>query len=192
MRLRKVKNALEILNESKYIISNPEEFKGEYKKVFKNNNPIHLEIGMGKGDFIIGMAKKHPNINFIGLEKYESVQVRAAQKLVDINLPNLRLIRLDASNLDKVFDKEIDTIYLNFSDPWPKTRHAKRRLTSSYFLNIYDSVFKGKPHIIQKTDNNISCYNNSYEIGEQRNFEESNLYEFDTEQEEKTSGCIII
>ena len=112
MRLRKVKNALEILNESKYIISNPEEFKGEYKKVFKNNNPIHLEIGMGKGDFIIGMAKKHPNINFIGLEKYESVQVRAAQKLVDINLPNLRLIRLDASNLDKVFDNlKIDYSY---------------------------------------------------------------------------------
>lgn len=170
MRLRKVKNALEILNESKYIISNPEEFKGEYKKVFKNNNPIHLEIGMGKGDFIIGMAKKHPNINFIGLEKYESVQVRAAQKLVDIDLPNLRLIRLDASNLDKVFDKEIDTIYLNFSDPWPKTRHAKRRLTSSYFLNIYDSVFKGKPHIIQKTDN-IGLFASSIESLTQYGYE---------------------
>ena len=111
MRLRKVKNALEILNESEYIISNPEEFKGEYKKVFKNNNPIHLEIGMGKGDFIIGMAKKHPNINFIGLEKYESVQVRAAQKLVDINLPNLRLIRLDASNLDKVFEVRLFSFF---------------------------------------------------------------------------------
>ena len=153
MRLRRVKNALETVENSKYIILKPESKKGEYKKIFGNNNPIHLEIGMGKGDFIIQNAINHPEINYIGLEKYESVQMRAVQKLEELDIPNLRLIHMDAENLGDVFDKEIDVIYLNFSDPWPKNRHAKRRLTSSYFLNIYDSVFSGKPHIIQKTDN---------------------------------------
>ncbi len=153
MRLRRVKNALETVENSKYIILNPENHKGEFKKVFGNNNPIHLEIGMGKGDFIIQNAINHPENNYIGLEKYESVQMRAVQKLNDLDIPNLRLIHMDAENLNDVFDKEIDTIYLNFSDPWPKNRHAKRRLTSSFFLKIYDSVFCGKPHIIQKTDN---------------------------------------
>ena len=153
MRLRRVKNALETLENSKYIILNPEKHKGEYKKVFGNNNPIHLEIGMGKGDFIIQNAINHPENNYIGLEKYESVQMRAVQKLEELDIPNLRLIHMDAENLNNVFEKEIDTIYLNFSDPWPKNRHAKRRLTSTFFLNIYDSLFSGKPHIIQKTDN---------------------------------------
>jgi len=153
MRLRRVKNALETVENSKYIILNPEDHKGEFIKVFGNNNPIHLEIGMGKGDFIIQNAINHPEINYIGLEKYESVQMRAVQKLNELDIRNLRLIHMDAENLKDVFDKEIDTIYLNFSDPWPKNRHAKRRLTSSYFLSIYDSIFRGKPHIIQKTDN---------------------------------------
>ena len=153
MRLRRVKNALETVENSKYIVLKPEDHKGEFKKVFGNNNPIHLEIGMGKGDFIIQNAINHPEINYIGLEKYESVQMRAVQKLNELDIPNLRLIHMDAENLKDVFDKEIDTIYLNFSDPWPKNRHAKRRLTSSFFLSIYDSVFSGKPHIVQKTDN---------------------------------------
>lgn len=153
MRLRKVKNALEIVEASKYVIKNPEELKGNFKSLFNNDNPIHLEIGMGKGDFVIGMAKKYPNINFIGLEKFESVQVRAVQKLEEEEVPNLRLLHMDACDVDKVFDHEIETLYLNFSDPWPKARHAKRRLTSDYFLKIYDSIFTGEPHIIQKTDN---------------------------------------
>lgn len=153
MRLRNVKNAKEIVNNSNYVINNPEEYIGNYKKIFNNNNPINIEIGMGKGNFIIGMAEKYPNINFIGIEKYESVMVRVIEKLNNIDLPNLKLIRMDAKDIDKVFNKEIDTIYLNFSDPWPKTRHAKRRLTSLYFLELYDKIFISTPHIIQKTDN---------------------------------------
>lgn len=155
MRLRNVKNAINIVNESNYVIKNPEEYIGNYKKIFNNNNPINIEIGMGKGDFIIGMSKKHSNINFIGIEKYESVMVRAIEKINEENIPNLKLIRMDAINIDSIFKKEIDTIYLNFSDPWPKKRHAKRRLTSNIFLEKYDKIFKKNPHIIQKTDNTL-------------------------------------
>ena len=153
MRLRNVKNAASIVENSNYVISNPKEFIGKFQSLFNNNNPINIEIGMGKGDFIIGMAQKYPNINFIGIEKYESVMVRAIEKLENIELPNLKLIRMDAIEIDKIFDKEINTIYLNFSDPWPKKRHAKRRLTSEIFLKLYDKIFIGVPHIIQKTDN---------------------------------------
>ena len=153
MRLRNVKNAKNIVDNSKYVINNPEEYIGNYQKLFNNDNPINIEIGMGKGDFIIGMAKKYPDINFIGIEKYESVMVRAIEKLENIDLPNLFLIRMDAIEIDKVFNKEINTIYLNFSDPWPKKRHAKRRLTSEIFLKLYDAIFISTPHIIQKTDN---------------------------------------
>ena len=153
MRLRNVKNAKEIVENSEYVIKNPEEYIGKYKDLFNNENNINIEIGMGKGDFIIGMAKLYPNINFIGIEKYESVMVRAIEKLENEYLPNLKLIRMDAINIDKIFNKEINTIYLNFSDPWPKSRHYKRRLTSPIFLNLYDKVFIDKPYIVQKTDN---------------------------------------
>ncbi len=153
MRLRNVKNANAIVNSSVYTIVNPEEHKGHFKELFNNDNPLHIEIGMGKGDFIIGMAKKYPNINFIGIEKYESVMVRAIQKVDGIELPNLKLICMDAKTINEVFDHEVDTLYLNFSDPWPKTRHAKRRLTSDLFLKLYDDIFINNPHIIQKTDN---------------------------------------
>ena len=153
MRLRNVKNAKEIVSNSKYIINNPKEYKGKYKEIFNNNKPICLEIGMGKGDFIINMALEHPDINFIGLEKYQSIIVRAIEKLEKLELNNLKLICIDAKELDTVFDQEIDTIYLNFSDPWPKKRHAKRRLTSDTFLPIYDKLFTGTKRIVQKTDN---------------------------------------
>lgn len=153
MRLRNVKGAKEIIDNSSYIIKNPIDYKGDYQKVFGNNNPIHIEIGMGKGDFIIENAKKYPNINFIGIEKFDSVIVRAVQKLENEEIPNLKLIKIDANEIDDVFDKEISVIYLNFSDPWPKARHAKRRLSSEIFLNKYDSVFIDKKRIIMKTDN---------------------------------------
>ena len=153
MRLRNVKNAKELVSSNRYVINNPEEFKGKYKKVFSNSNPIHLEIGMGKGNFIIDMAIKHPDINFIGIERYESVLVRALEKVNDQEIPNLRFICMDAIRLEDVFAKEIDCIYLNFSDPWPKKRHAKRRLTSNVFLPIYDKIFRNDSLIIQKTDN---------------------------------------
>ena len=153
MRLRNVANAKEIVENSKYTINKPRSHRGKYSDIFGNSNPIHIEIGMGKGNFIIDMALKHPDINFIGIERYESVLCRAIEKLEKVDIPNVRLICLDALCLDEVFDHEIDTIYLNFSDPWPKKRHAKRRLTSHIFLNIYDSLFKNDKLIIQKTDN---------------------------------------
>mgnify|MGYP002860306287 CR=1 FL=1 len=153
MRLRNVKNSSLIINEGKYYISNPEYYKGRWNKLFNNNNPIYIEIGMGKGKFILENAINNPDINYIGIEKYDSVIVRAIQKsnLVDIN--NLYLVRMDAKDLNSIFDKEIDTIYLNFSDPWPKERHAKRRLTHERFLRLYDSIFKDNKTIFMKTDN---------------------------------------
>ena len=153
MRLRNVKNKDEILNSTDYLEITPNENKSKWNKVFGNNNPIHIEIGMGKGDFIIENAIRYPNINFIGIEKYSSVLARAVEKLYDKELPNLRLIRMDANFIEDVFDKEIDTIYLNFSDPWPKKRTAKRRLSSDMFLNKYKNLFKKDHNIIMKTDN---------------------------------------
>lgn len=154
MRLRNVKNAREIVDNSSFVVHNPEEYKGKYHSdVFKNNNPIHLEIGMGKGNFTIDKAIKNPDINFIGVEKYESVLCRALEKLEDKQLPNVKIICVDAANLGDIFEQEIDVIYLNFSDPWPKKKHAKRRLTSHIFLPIYDKLFKNDKIIIQKTDN---------------------------------------
>lgn len=153
MRLKNVKGANEIIIKGKYYIDNPYEYIGKWKRVFDNDNPIYIEIGMGKGNFIIENAKRYPNINFIGIEKYDSVMVRAIQKSNELELNNLKIIRMDAKRLGEVFDKEIDTIYLNFSDPWPKDRHSKRRLTSPLFLSIYDKIFKGRERIIMKTDN---------------------------------------
>ena len=153
MRLKNIKGAKEQINLSPYIIQNPEEYKGKFKTLFKKNNPIHLEIGMGKGDFVINMAIKYPEINFIGIEKFDSVILRATQKLEKLNLPNLKLIRFDDTEIENIFDKEITSLYLNFSDPWPKNRHEDRRLTSIKFLKRYDNIFKNNPHIIQKTDN---------------------------------------
>ena len=153
MRLKNVKGADKVIEASKYIILKPEDYKGKWKEVFNNSNPIHIEIGMGKGDFIIGMAKAHPNINFIGIEMYDSVIVKAVNKLENEEINNIRLIRMDARLIEDVFDKEIDLIYLNFSDPWPKNRNAKRRLTHERFLNRYENIFKGKKTIFMKTDN---------------------------------------
>ena len=153
MRLKNVKGANEIIIKGKYYIDNPYEYIGKWKRVFDNDNPIYIEIGMGKGNFIIENAKRYPNINFIGIEKYDSVIVRAIQKSNELELNNLKIIRMDAKRLGEVFDKEIDLIYLSFSDPWPKDRHSKRRLTSPIFLNIYDKIFKGRERIVMKTDN---------------------------------------
>lgn len=153
MRLRNVKGASDIINNCPYIVDNYKDYKGNFNKLFNNSNKIHIEIGMGKGDFIIGMAKKHPNINFIGIEKYDSVIVRAIEKINEDNIPNLKLIRMDATEIEGAFYKEIDTLYLNFSDPWPKNRHEDRRLTSLKFLKRYDSLFKGDKNIVMKTDN---------------------------------------
>ena len=171
MRLKNIKGASEKILEGKYFISNPKDYRGKWNKLFNNNNPIYIEIGMGKGDFIISKAINNPHINFIGLEKYTSIVARALNKLENLRLPNLRIINGDALNLNNIFDKEISAIYLNFSDPWPKQRHSKRRLTSSIFLRIYDDIFKSKCVIFQKTDNTnlfessiISLTNYGYKI----------------------------
>ena len=155
MRLRNVKNKEEILNNSKLLILDYKKYKGKWNKVFDNNNPIYIEIGMGKGDFILENALTYPSINFIGIEKYDSVIARAIEKVEGREeLPkNLRLIRMDAKEIEEVFHKDINRIYLNFSDPWPKKRHSERRLTSNTFLKKYESIFKDKKEIVMKTDN---------------------------------------
>lgn len=162
MRLKNVKGANDIIIKGLYYIDNPSIYKGKWNKLFNNNNSIYIELGMGKGDFIINNALKYPNINFIGIEKYDSVIVRAIQKSNELELNNLKLVRLDVINIDNIFDKEIDKIYLNFSDPWPKERHAKRRLTSNIFLDKYDKIFKDDCIIEMKTDN-IDLFNYSVE-----------------------------
>ena len=158
MRQRNVKNKKEIIENSKYFIDNSMEYIGKWNEVFNNSNPIYIEIGMGKGKFIIENALKYPNINFIGIEKFDSILALALKKIPkDIN--NLKMIRLDAINIDSIFNKEIDKIYLNFSDPWPKKRHEKRRLTSYNYLEKYDNVFKKDKIIEMKTDNkDLFCY----------------------------------
>jgi tRNA (guanine-N7-)-methyltransferase len=153
VRLRNVKGAKEIIESSNYVVLDYKEYRGNYNKLFKNNNPIYVEIGMGKGKFIIDNAMKYPNINFIGIEKYDSVVVRAIQKLEDKDIPNLKIIRMDALEITDVFDKEVSRIYLNFSDPWPKDRHEHRRLSSDIFLKKYDLIFKDNKNIVMKTDN---------------------------------------
>ena len=155
MRLRNVKNAEEILENCSFLITEPQKYKGKFHKLFDNDNPICLEIGMGKGSFLIKKAINNPNINFIGIEKMSSILARAIQNITPHNLKNIKVIRCDALELDAIFNKEIDTIYLNFSDPWPKSRHAKRRLTSPIFLNIYEKIFEDKKTILLKTDNTL-------------------------------------
>ena len=152
MRLRNLKDKDILISNCSYLISNPYELINNWELEFKNNNPIHLELGMGKGDFIYEMALNNPEINFIGVEKYTGVLARAVKKYPN-KIPNLRIINMDALNLGKVFNHEINTIYLNFSDPWPKKRQANRRLTSPIFLDIYENLFKDNKTIILKTDN---------------------------------------
>ena len=165
MRLRNIKNAQEIIEKSPYYVKN--------NLFFNNNKPIYIEIGMGKGDFIINNAKQYPDINFIGIEKYPSVLVKAVGKLENETLDNLKIIAFDAIKIDELFNKNIDLIYLNFSDPWPKERHHKRRLTSKEFLDKYEKICKKNSHIIMKTDNrglfesSIKSFNNSgYKIND--------------------------
>ena len=151
MRLRNLKNKEEIINNCDFIITDPFKYIGKWKDLFKNNNPIHIEIGMGMGKFIYDNALNNPDINYIGIERYDNVIARAIKKLD--KLDNLILVRMDAREIDKAFKKELDLIYLNFSDPWPKKRSTNKRLTSPIFLNKYDKIFKNTNSIIMKTDN---------------------------------------
>lgn len=152
MRLRNVKNKQEIMEHSSHLVGDPFFYKGRWHELFGNHHPIYLEIGMGKGQFLIEQAKRNPSINYLGIEKFDSVVARALQKIPE-DLPNLMVIRANARDIEEMFFHEISLLYLNFSDPWPKKRHQLRRLTSCVFLEKYDSIFVGEKRIIQRTDN---------------------------------------
>ena len=186
MRMRNPKDKDIVINGCDYFFDNN----------FLNKNPIHLEIGMGKGKFILNMALKYPNINFIGVEKYSSVASVAIKKINEYKPDNLKILIGDIANLTEKLEHKVDTIYLNFSDPWPKDRHAKRRLTSPIYLQIYDNLFKNsKCHIIQKTDNdNLFSYSleeykkYGYKINKiSYDLHQENIDNVETEYEEKFS-----
>ena len=154
MRLRNIKGSREMIADSPYTIDNPAQYKGKWHEFFGNNAPIRIEVGMGKGKFISTLAMQNPDINYIGIEKYSSVLIRAIDKRIENNIENLYFLRFDAVDILDIFDEgEIDRIYLNFSDPWPKDRHAKRRLTSKEYLKKYDVILKKDGIVEFKTDN---------------------------------------
>lgn len=154
MRLRNVPGAREDIANHELAINEPENYKGKWNELFGNDNPVQIEIGMGKGLFLTTLAQENPNINYVGIEKYSSVLVRALEKCEDLELDNIRFIRMEAEYIEDVFGEgEVDKIYLNFSDPWPKDRHAKRRLTSVQFLKRYDTILKKDGIVEFKTDN---------------------------------------
>lgn len=154
MRLRNIKDSRNTIAESSYVVHEPQLYKGRWNEYFGNDAPIRVEIGMGKGQFLYTNATLFPDINYIGIEMYSSVLLRAIQKQEENTLKNLALIRMNAEDITDIFDKdEIDRIYLNFSDPWPKDRHAKRRLPSAQFLKKYDTFLKKDGVLEFKTDN---------------------------------------
>lgn len=154
MRLRNVTGSREVIAESRFVVHEPATQKGRWSEVFGNEHPIHIEIGMGKGRFMMDLAAANPDINYIGIEKYSTVLLRAVQKMEVQELANLRLVRMEAEEICEVFDKgEVARIYLNFSDPWPKDRHAKRRLPSRQFLARYHEILAEDGRIEFKTDN---------------------------------------
>ena len=155
MRYNFVKDARDIMDKSSYMIKNPEKYKGKWKDLFGNNKPICLELGMGRGSFIIEMAKKHPNINYIGLELDINQAASAVSNIKNQKIDNLKMICADAKDIINFFGKEIDTIYLTFSEPWPKKHDEKKRFTHISYLKLYDRIFKKNKHIILKTDNKI-------------------------------------
>lgn len=174
MRVRNIKNKVQILKNSNYVIDDPSLYKGKWDTLFKNNNKINVEIGTGKCSFIYEMARQNPNINFIGIERIDTVLALGIKELESKPfLDNLLLVNYDAFKIDDIFDKEVDTLYLNFSDPWPKKRHEKRRLTNFRFLQKYDIMFLSDKKIIMKTDNRelfeysvVSLSNYGYKIND--------------------------
>lgn len=154
MRLRHIPGAEEMIEKSPYVVHNPEELKGCWSQRFGNHNPVEIEVGMGKGKFIMELAQQNPQINYIGIERYSSVLLKALMKREELKLENLCFMCVDARELAEYFDRgEVNRIYLNFSDPWPKDRHAKRRLTSPGFMKVYDAVLAEDGVVEFKTDN---------------------------------------
>lgn len=177
MRLRNIPRAESTIEVHDAVINQPEAERGKWAKVFGNSKPIHIEIGMGKGQFLLNMALAHPDVNYIGIERYSSVLLRAVEKFDRDEyreLENIRFICMDAKELDKVFaPEEVDKIYLNFSDPWPKARHAKRRLTSKEFLKRYEGILVQQGKVEFKTDN-------------------TELFDFSLEQIEEAKGWELL
>lgn len=213
MRLRNIKGARDVIKDTSFCIKEPEKYKDRWnEEIFHNNNPIHVEIGMGKGKFIMELAMKNPDINYVGIEKYSSVLLRGIQKMnaMEEPLSNLVFIRFDAEHITEIFgQEEIDKIYLNFSDPWPKDRHAKRRLPSKEFIARYKQIL-AKGHMVEfKTDNidlfdfalsqieeaNATLVAKTYDLHNDEKLNEGNIM---TEYEERFSSmgnkickCII-
>lgn len=203
MRLRNIPRAESTIQAHSAVIKRPEDQKGCWQQVFGNKHPIRIEIGMGKGRFILNMAKEHPEINFVGIERYSSVLLRAVEKFDTDEfkeLKNVRFICMDARRIEEVFAKdEVELIYLNFSDPWPKARHAGRRLTSTEFLERYRNVLVPYGTLEFKTDN-TELFNFSLEQIKEAGWslkgftydlhhnEEMNRGNIMTEYEEKFSG----
>lgn len=213
MRLRNIKGARDVIKDTSFCIKEPENYKGRWnEEIFHNNNPIHVEIGMGKGKFIMELAMKNPDINYVGIEKYSSVLLRSIQKMnaMEEPLSNLVFIRFDAEHITEIFgQEEVDKIYLNFSDPWPKDRHAKRRLPSKEFIARYKQIL-AKGHMVEfKTDNidlfdfalsqieeaNATLVAKTYDLHNDEKLNEGNIM---TEYEERFSSmgnkickCII-
>ena len=156
MRLRNITGSREVIGDSRFVVQEPKEARGKWREIFGNDHPLRIEIGMGKGKFLHTLAKENPDVNYVGIEKYSSVLLRAIQKMEEDELPNLLFIRMDAEEICEVFGEgEVDRIYLNFSDPWPKDRHAKRRLPSRQFLERYDRILKPDGVLEFKTDNEL-------------------------------------
>lgn len=154
MRLRHIPGSEQEIEASPYVVQNPEEKKGRWNEVFGNERPIEIEVGMGKGRFIMELASLHPDINYVGIERYPSVLLRGLQKRAEMELNNIVFMCVDAKNLSEIFNQgEVQKIYLNFSDPWPKDRHTKRRLTSEEFMDVYDKILKPDGVVEFKTDN---------------------------------------
>ena len=154
MRLRNIRGSKDVIASCPFVVQEPESYRGRWAEIFGNENPIHIEVGMGKGRFMMDLAAAHPDINYLGIERYSSVLLRALQKMEENPLPNLFFICMDAADVAEVFDHgEVNRIYLNFSDPWPKDRHAKRRLTSRQFFARYDEILAPEGRLEFKTDN---------------------------------------
>ncbi len=203
MRLKNIPGAREAVASDKRVINSPEEIQTNWKDIFGNDRPIYVEIGMGKGRFIIEMAERYPEINFIGIDRYESVMIKALNKLDrmgDAAPENIRFIRMDAEDIPDYFkEKEISRIYLNFSDPWPKKRHSKRRLQSPQFLEKYDRLLKDDGQVEFKTDNTDlfdfaleslqdTCWKILYQTRDLHSDEEAMADNVMTEYEEKFSA----
>ena len=176
MRLRNIPGADDVIGRHPIVVKQEKEYRGKWKEVFQNTNPIHIEIGMGKGQFLLTLAKRNPHINYVGIERYSSVLLRATEKFDTeefCELKNVRFICMDAMELPEVFESgEIEKIYLNFSDPWPKARHARRRLTSIQFLTQYEKVLLPGGNVEFKTDNRL-------------------LFEFSLEQVEEAGWTLL-